>query len=195
MTTPKRRTARPRSGAQSSPERFAVKPALIEVRHARRAAQAGATFVELMLAVLIVSTTLVASTASMHGSEETYHYFADGKHEALMLAQEIHEAAKVLPWTHAAGAEPAFGSDVYDVWDLDGKTWSPPRSADYDVVVSHIGWSQEAKVVTVDMAHPDVEVNPATFTGETMVELKVKIKDGADVVDEVDWWMSQSQGN
>ncbi len=130
-----RRTARPRRGAQPSPERFAVKPALIEIRRAR-SAESGATFVELMLAVLIVSTTLVASTASMNSSSEVYHYFADGKHEALMLAQEIHEAANLLPWTHAQGADPAFGPDVWDVWDLDGKTYNPPRSADYEVVVS-----------------------------------------------------------
>ncbi len=47
------------------------------------------------------------------------------------------------------------------------------------------------KVVVVDMQHPDVVVDPATFQGETLVELKVTIKEGATKVDEIDWWMSQ----
>jgi len=58
----------------------------------------------------------------MHSSAAMYHYFADGKHESLMLAQEIHEAALLLPWQ--AGAEAKFGEDVYDLYDLDGKSYS-----------------------------------------------------------------------
>jgi Tfp pilus assembly protein PilV len=158
-------------------------------RHARRA-QTGSTFVELMLAVLVVSTTLVASTASMQSTAQVYHFFADGKHEALMLAQEIHEAAKVLPWSHQNGAEPVFGDDVLDLWDLDGKTFDPPRSADYDVIVSHIGWSQSVEIKVVDMQHPEVEVDPDTFVGSTLVDLKVTVKNGEEEIDVVDWWLS-----
>jgi hypothetical protein len=170
-----------------------MQPAQIPNRRARRA-QAGSTFVELMLAVLVVSTTLVASTASMHGSAQVYHFFADGKHEALMLAQEIHEAAKVLPW-ESGGSDPyLFGEDVFNVWDLDGKTFDPPRSADYDVVVSHIGWSQSVEVMVVDMNNPDVEVDPETFEGSTLVDLKVTIKQGEEEVDVVDWWLSPPPG-
>jgi hypothetical protein len=181
------------AGARPSPERIPVKPASPDLRRAPGASRAarGATFVELMLAVLIISTTLVASTSSMRSSAEVYHYFADGKHEALMLAQEIHEAAKLLPWEAAAGAEPAFGTDVYDLWDLDGKTYDPPRSAEYDVIVSHLGWSQKVEVRVVDMADPEVEVDPATFEGETLTELKVTIFQGELQVDSVGWWLTE----
>jgi Tfp pilus assembly protein PilV len=173
-----------------------VKPVHLDRRPVppARCTQSGATFIELMLAVLIISTTLVASTTSMQSSASIYHYFADGKHEALMLAQEIHEAAKLMPWEHVAGADPVFGEDVWCIWDLDGKTYNPPRSADYDVVVSNIGWSQVVEVKVVDMLHPDVEVDPLTFGGQTLVDLKVTIKQGASVVDTVDWWMSKPSG-
>lgn len=162
-----------------------------DTRHPAARRQAGATFLELMLAVLIISTTVVASTSSMRTSAEVYHYFSDGKHEALMLAQEIHEAAKLLPWDSDGVAAPNFGTDVYDLWDLDGKTFTPPRSAEYDVVVSHIGWTQAVEVRVVDMDDPEVEVDPATFPGETLVELRVKVSNGSQVVDEVGWWMSE----
>lgn len=156
-----------------------------------RRRESGATFIELMLAVLVISTTLVASTSSMRGSTEVYHYFTDGKHEALMLAQEIHEAAKLLPWNAEGVEEPGFGPDVYTLWDLEEKVYSPPRSAEYDVIVSHIGWTQKVEVRVVDMDNPDVEVDPETFEGETLVELKVTVKEGALEVDSVGWWMSE----
>jgi len=168
-----------------------VKPALLDRLPAPpdRRTESGATFIELMLAVLIISTTVVASTTSMQGSASIYHYFADGKHEALMLAQEIHEAALLLPWE--AGAEAKFGEDVYDLYDLDGKSYCPPRSAEYDLIVSNMSWSQVVSVKTVDLANPDVEVDPATFTGPTLVKLSVKIKEGETVVDTLSWWLSQ----
>lgn len=155
-----------------------------------RGTQSGATFIELMLAVLIIGTTLVASTTSMQSSASVYHYFADGEHEALMLAQEIHEAALLLPWQ--AGAVAKFGEDVYGLYDLDGKTYAPPRSAEYDLIVSNMGWSQTVSVKTVDLANPDVEVDPATFTDPTLVKLSVTIKEGETVVDTLSWWLSQS---
>jgi hypothetical protein len=158
---------------------------------ATRRRQSGATFIELMLAVLVISTTLVASTDSMRGSTEVYHYFTDGKHEALMLAQEIHEAAKLLPWDAEGVEEPGFGPGVYTLWDLEDKVYTPPRSAEYDVIVSHIGWTQMVEVRVVDMDHPEVEVDPETFEGETLVELKVTVKQGALAVDSVGWWMSE----
>jgi hypothetical protein len=158
---------------------------------AARRRQSGATFIELMLAVLVISTTLVASTDSMRGSTEVYHYFTDGKHEALMLAQEIHEAAKLLPWDSEGVPEPTYGPDVATLWDFDGKVYSPPRSAEYDVIVSHIGWTQKVEVRVVDMDHPEVEVDPDTFAGETLVELKVTVLQGALEVDSVGWWMSE----
>jgi len=169
-----------------------VKPSLPDRQPSPRArrTESGATFIELMLAVLIISTTVVASTTSMQGSASIYHYFADGKHEALMLAQEIHEAALLLPWE--PGAEAAFGEDVWDLYDLDGKYYTPPRSAEYDLVISHIGWSQTVSVKTVDLANPDVEVDPETFTGPTLVKLSVTIKEGETVVDTLSWWLSQS---
>ena len=154
-------------------------------------AQRGASFVELMLAVLVISTTVVGSTASMRSTTEVYHYFADGQHEALMLAQEIHEAALVMPWSHQAGDPAQFGTTVYDIWDFDGKSYTPPRSAEYDLVVSHLGWSQVVAVDVVDLENPDIVVDPDTFTGETLIKLSVTIKNGAQEVDKLSWWLSE----
>ncbi len=144
-----------------------------------------------MLAVLVISTTVVGSTASLQSSTEVYHYFADGKHEALMLAQEIHEAAQLLPWTVPEGSPPLFGSAVSKLADLDGKTFSPPRSADYDVVISHIPWSQTVELHQVDLEHPEVEVDPADFDGQMQTELKVIVKKSGVEVGTFTWWLAE----
>ncbi|MHC5209506.1 MAG: type IV pilus modification PilV family protein [Planctomycetota bacterium] len=153
-----------------------------------RRRERGSTFIELMLAVLVISTTIVASSSSMRSSVEVYHFFADGAHEALLLAQEVHEAALLLPWQPDDEAQ--FGPDVHELADLDDMTFSPPRSADYSIVTSHIGWSQVVEVNTVDLMDPTVEVDPETFPGETLTELKVSVKSGALVVGEFSWWMT-----
>src|SRR5262249_17423214 len=151
--------------------------------------------IELLLSVLVISTTVVASTASMRGSTEVYHYFADGEHEALMLAQEIHEAAILLPWDAPVGTPANFGPDVVNLSDLDGKSYAPPRSADYEVVVSNLDWSQAVEVHQVDMNNPSVEVDPATFTGKYLTELKVTVKQGDQVKGVHSWWMTAPAHN
>lgn len=156
-----------------------------------RRPERGATFVELMLAVLVISTTVVGTTASLHSSTEVYHYFADGKHEALMLAQEVHEAALLLPWTAPPGSPPMFGASVTQLSELDGKTFFPPRSAEYDVVISHLLWSQTVELNQVDLDNPEVQVDPETFEGETQTELKVIVKKAGTVIGTFTWWLSE----
>jgi hypothetical protein len=151
----------------------------------------GGSFAELMLATLIVGTTIVASTASLSESAEVYQYFAEGPHEALMLAQEIHEAAILMPWEADPDSVGVFGEDIDTIWDLDDATFKPPRSAEYEVIVSHPTWTQRVSVQTVDLANPTVEVNPDTFEGDMLTELKVTILNGPTEVGVYPWWLSE----
>jgi len=151
----------------------------------------GGTFAELMLATLIVGTTVVASTASLSESAEVYQFFAEGPHEALMLAQEIHEAAIMLPWEAEAGAPATFGDDVVTIWDLDAAEFKPPLSAEAVTIVSHPTWTQRVTVRTVDLENPTVEVDPDTFEGDTLTELKVTILNGPTEVGVYPWWLSE----
>jgi len=153
--------------------------------------QRGTSFAELMLAVLIISTTVVASHSSLTGTVNAYHYFADGAHESLLLAKEIHEAALLLPWHEDPESTASFGSDVHTLFDLDGKDYSPPRSASYDIVTSHLDWSQHVEVRTVSMADPNQQVDPVSFSGQTLTELTVEVKDGEKLVGSYSWWLTE----
>jgi hypothetical protein len=144
-----------------------------------------------MLAVLVISTTVVASHSSLMGTVSAYHYFADGAHESLLLAKEIHEAALLLPWEHGTESEASFGPDVHTLFELDAKVYSPPRSAGYDIVTSHLGWSQTVSVRTVSMDDTSLEVDPSTFTGSMLTELAVAVKDGEKPVGTYSWWLTE----
>ena len=145
-------------------------------RPANRRSERGTSFAELMVASLVIGTTVVASTSSMSESAQVYHFFSDGPHEALMLAQEIHEAALLLPWEPDAGAE-GFGPDVDTLWDLHELALHPPRSAEFEKVKSHVTWRQEVEVRHVDMENPTVAVDPDTFEGDTLIELRVHVEE------------------
>ena len=155
-----------------------------------RRRQRGTSFAELMLAVLIISTTVVASHSSLTGTVSAYHYFADGEHESLLLAKEIHEAALLLPWEEGTASLASFGADVDTLYELDDKICAPPRSAGYDVVTSHLGWSQTIDIKTVSMADPTVEADLETFGGPKLTELSVTIRDGDKVVGTHHWWLT-----
>ena len=155
-----------------------------------RRSQRGTSFAELMLAVLIISTTVVASHSSLTGTISAYHYFADGAHESLLLAKEIHEAALLLPWEFDPEGSASFGADVHTLFDMDDQVYAPPRSAGYDVVTSHLGWSQTVDVRTVSMADPSVEVDASTFGGAKLTELSVTVKDGEKVIGTHHWWLT-----
>lgn len=167
-------------------------PAACRVPPSKRR-QAGSTFAELMLATLIIGTTVVGASSSLSQTATVYHYFTDGPHEALMLAQEIHEAAVALPWSAEPGAPATFGEHVVTLWDLDEEDYKPPRSANYDVVASHGNWKQVVVVEHVDMENPTVVVDPDAFEGQTLVRLKVTILNGSVEVDSFDWWMTEPE--
>jgi hypothetical protein len=146
---------------------------------------------ELMLATLIIGTTVVGASSSLSQTASVYHFFTDGPHEALMLAQEIHEAAVALPWED--NADPLFGPEVATLWDLDETEYKPPRSASYEVVTSHPLWTQEVCVEHVDLDDPNVVVDPDEFGGDTLVRLKVVISQGELEIETFKWWMTEPE--
>lgn len=159
----------------------------------RSRTEAGTTFAELMLATIIIGTTVVGASSSLSQSASVYHYFTDGPHEALMLAQEIHEAALLLPWEAAPGAAANFGEGVVTLWDLDEQEYHPPRSAKYELVTSHPLWTQQVDIDFVDLEHPTTVVDPDVFEGETIPRLNVTMFNGALEIETFHWWMSEQE--
>lgn len=165
----------------------------IPKRRSRRArSTTGATFIEVSLATVIIATALVGAMSSMTETAKVYHYFSEGPHEALMLAQEIHEAALLLPFEPEVGQSDLFGSSVETVHDLDDRSYKPPRSAQYEPIGSHQHWSQHVSVRLVAVDDPSVEISdPESFSGEALTELKVTIRDELDEeAGTFTWWMT-----
>ncbi len=163
-------------------------------RRGSRRSLSGATFAEVMLSAAIIGTTVVGAMASLQSTAEVFHYFSDGPHEALMLAQEIHEAAMLLPWEEG-GESAGFGPQISILGDFHDQTFKPPKSAEFDNIVSHKLWRQSVEVVQVDLTDPSVVIeSPESFSGDTLTELRVLIhsEDGTEM-GTFSWWMTEPE--
>lgn len=110
-----------------------------------------------------------------------------------MLAQEIHEGAMLLPWVATPGMDAQFGPDVYTLWDLDEMDFKPPRSAEYEEIVSHATWTQTVAVRHVSLEDPSTVVDPLTFEGDTLVELVVQVAQNNKEYGQFSWWMTEPE--
>ncbi len=158
-------------------------------RPSSRRAQSGFSFIEVMLATLVVGTVLVAATSSITGSVKAKHILVGEPGIALGLAREIHSVAQVLP-RGAGGSTPAsVGSDVLVLEDLNGATFSPPLAATLDSLNQSVGWSQAVAIDTVALASPD-QLATNTDGSAVLLRLTVTIREGATVVGTYTWWLN-----
>ena len=151
--------------------------------------ETGTTFADVLISTVVVSTAIVATMTTVADSARVYDYFANGPYTALLVAQEVHEAALVLPWEADAGAtEGLFGPDVFELGDLDGMSIQPARTAEFNPITNPLNWKQEIVLNEVDPSDPTI---PAFLDPDALLELEVKVYDPDDnPVGTFTWWMS-----
>ena len=152
-------------------------------------APAGFTFIEVLLATVILGTVLVAATTSLTGSVQAQDIMVGEPVAALGLAREIHSLALVLPRTAGDGVPATTGSEVLLLEDLDGAQFSPPIDAAKRTLASATGWSQQVLIEAVDLASPDQLAADATSAG-ALLRLTVTVREGAVVVGTYVWWIN-----
>jgi Tfp pilus assembly protein PilV len=155
-------------------------------------AQQGASFLELMLAVLVIGVVLVAASASQLGTLQVRAATGPSAEPAQMLAREIHQVALRLPWSTATDAPPLFDGDVAVLSDLDGRVVSPPRTGADTALEAYEDWSQVVSVRAVD---PDQPTEPAQPGQAPLTELCVSIRQGGQEVGQFSWWLARPGGD
>jgi hypothetical protein len=150
---------------------------------------AGFSFVEVLLATLIVGTLMVAATTALTSSVHTYNVLAGQPFTALTLAREIHAAALTLPRDPGDGVPATDGSEVVVLDDLDGALFSPPIDAQLATLAHVSGWSQDVALERVSLSQPD---QPAALSADlsTLWRLDVVIRQGAKEVGRYSWWIN-----
>jgi len=150
-------------------------------------AQTGFSFLEVLLAALLLGTVLVASMNSFSGSIATQHALAGESVTAFGLAREIHTLAEALP--RGPASEEVTGiADVAVLADLDGASFSPPVDAARRSLGSAAGWSQTVTVDTVDLLAPGVAAADDGSPAQ-LFRLIVKVDDGAGGGGTYTWWL------
>ncbi len=155
----------------------------------------GFTFVELLVASVVLGTAFVAATWSMNATLRTkaVHDAADGP--ALFLANEIHVLADSLP-REPAGLVAA--TDVADVGALDalvGASFSPPVLSDGTVTTSFDGWSQHVSLSVHAISDPETPTadDPAAgipADGGKLYRLAVLVRHDGQDIDTFHWWIN-----
>jgi hypothetical protein len=158
-------------------------------RATSRRAAAGFTFIEVLLATLVVGTMLVTATTALSTAVVAQDTLVGEPITAWGLAREIHSLALLLPRTAGDGLPAATGSDVLLLEDLDGADFSPPIGADKASLTGTTGWSQDVLIESVDLADPEVlAADPAA--DDTLLRLTVTVREGAEVRGTYVWWLN-----
>jgi len=158
-------------------------------RSPSRRAAAGFTFLEVLLATLVVGTMLVTATTALSAAVVTQDALVGEPITAWGLAREIHSLALVLPRTEGDGVPATTGSEVLLLEDLDGAEFSPPIGADTAAVAGTTGWSQEVLIASVNLADPAVLAADPT-ADDTLLRLTVTVREGAGVRGTYVWWLN-----
>jgi len=149
----------------------------------------GFTFIEVLLATLVLGTMLVTATTAMTAAIQTQDEMVSAPVTAWSLAREIHSLALLLPRDVGDGLPAADGASVLLLEDLDGASFAPPIAADKRQLDSAADWAQHVSVQAVDLSNPALlAIDPAS-TG-TLLRLTVTVLEGGSVRGTYVWWMN-----
>jgi len=161
----------------------------------RRAGPAGFTLFEVLLAVFILGTALVASTWSMTATARTKEAYDQAKSPAQFLAQEICTLADGLPRTPIGMTGATSGFAVVALDSLVGAHFSPPILADGSVAPGFDGWAQSVNLSVYDLddlATPTAADPAAGLAPEagSIYRLDVEVSLDGEPVDTFSWWIN-----
>ena len=152
-------------------------------------ASSGFSFIEILVATLIVGSALVAAMSSLTAATQSQSALATGPTTALTLANEIHTLALGLPRTAGDGSPAHVGDDVAVLDDLDGASFSPPIDSRRGSLTSSTGWSQVVRVDPVALSAPTV-TDEDRSSSDTLLKLTVTVRQGADAAGTYSWWIN-----
>lgn len=159
-----------------------------------RARAAGFTLFEVLLAVMILGTALVATTWSMTATARTKAAYDLASGPAPFLAQEIFTLADGLPREPTGVTGATTGAAVVALDSLVGARFAPPILADGSVADGFEGWEQRVNLSVFDLddlATP-TPADPAhglPAEGGALYRLDVEVWHEGQPADSFSWWI------
>ena len=149
----------------------------------------GFSFVEILVATLVVGSALVAATSAITAAAQSQAALASEPTTALTLANEIHTLAVGLSRAEGDGSPAHTGDEVAVLGDLDGASFSPPIDARKSSLVASTGWSQVVRIDPVALAAPTA-VDDGRDSPDTLLKLTVTVRQGASAAGTYSWWIN-----
>lgn len=155
---------------------------------------AGFTLVEVLIAGVLASVTMVSVGWAMSAAASTKSILGDSISTAVVLAREIHALADALPRAPSGSVAARDASEVLALDSLDGAVFKPPLRADGSRETALPGWEQRVDLAlyslddlqTATTEDPRDGVDPQS---RRLYQLRVTVlEDGAEV-DTFVWWI------
>ena len=149
----------------------------------------GFSFVEILVATLIVGSALVAAMSSLTVAAQSQSALATEPTTALTLANEIHTLAVGLSRAEGDGSPAHTGDEIAVLDDLDGASFSPPIDARRSSLAASTGWSQAVSIDPVALAVP-ATADAGRDSADTLLKLTVTVRQGASPAGTYSWWIN-----
>lgn len=146
-----------------------------------RSRSAGFTYLEALIATIVVGTAIAAGLLLLGAGTRT-DAAALERLTGKSVAQELRDLLETKTTEDAEdpvyGPEPGEGSVAQydDLDDFNGQVFSPPINSRLEVMTDLVGWSQEVLVESVDPVDPSVVVAPLS-TDLVRIRIVVRLGD------------------
>lgn len=156
---------------------------------ARAARTAAFTFVEILLATLVVGGMLLAASQAMGAAALSHQARLSGPLTALDLAQEVHAATMLLDRGPGLGRPASNPAEVTALLDLHGAAFRPAVDASLTPIPDAGRFTQEIALQRVLLSDPAVAASAPDRT-DALYTLTVTIREDGAVAGTYTWWIS-----
>lgn len=154
----------------------------------------GFTYVEVLVAAMLIGLALVTATASLDSTVQLKSELDSDPGTAHLLAKEMYELALALPSEPAGTIGATTAADVTALDALIGASFTPPLRADLTDYTAYSTWTQQTALTVYDIADLDTPSGDSAADGideheSKLYKLSVTVLDGGETQGTYHWWI------
>ena len=160
----------------------------------RERANRGFTYVEVLVAAMLIGLVLVTATASLDSTVKLKAELDADPGTAHLLAKEMYELALTLPTVPSGDAAATQASEVTALDTLIGASFNPPLRADLSDYAAYGTWTQQTTLTVYDIADLETPSGDSAADGideheSKLYKLSVTALQGAETMGTYHWWI------
>ncbi len=157
-------------------------------------ANTGFTYVEVLVAAMLIGLALVTASASLDSTVKMKSELDSDPGTAHLLAKEMYELAATLPTAPSGTTAATAADDVAALDSLIGASFTPPLRADLSTYSAYSTWTQQTTLTVYDLADLENPSGDSAADGideheSKIYKLSVTVLQGATTEGTYHWWI------